>query len=236
MDYAGKIASLIAKAEATTFEAERDAFLAKASELQLKWMISDSDVRASRDAKDVTDDLIRTTAEGVAKNSAFVKAKRDLLTGLCSIFHVRVTIYSDRSGITLFGFSSDVAFVKQLHASLVVQMLAAMERENVRDRSFRTSFAHGYAGRVVQRLQEARTRQESDASSDVPGTAIVLRDRRVQVQRYFEEQLSGVRLRPGYKNRSVRSGQGYVAGCAAGDAANLGQTSVADDRRGRIEA
>lgn len=231
MDYAAKIAALIAKAEATEFEGERDTFLAKASELQLKWMISDSDVRASMDRKDVSDYLIRTAAEGVDKNSAFVKAKRDMLTGLCSIFHVKITMYRDRSGMTLFGFASDVAFVRQLHASLVVQMLAAMERENTRDRSFRTSFAHGYAQRVVARLQEARTRQERDASSSMPGTALVLRDRSTQVQAYFDEQLSGVRLRSGYKNRSVRSAAGHAAGRIAGDRADVGGTRVAGVNR-----
>lgn len=234
MDYAAKIAALIAKAEATPFEAERDALLAKASEIQLKLMISDSDVRASQDRKNVTDDLVRTAAEGVDKNSAFVKAKRDLLSGLCEIFHVKITIYRDRSGMTLFGFASDVSFVKQLHASLVVQMLAAMEREPSRDRSFKTSFAHGYAQRVVFRLQQARRSQEEQAQEDRPGTALVLRDRSTQVQAYFDEQLSGVRLRQGYKNRSVNSRHGLAAGTSAGDRADLGGTRVGTSRRGAI--
>lgn len=231
MDYAGKIAALMAKAEATTFEAERDAYLAKASELQLKWMISDSDVRAAADSRDVVDQLVRVAAKGVVKNSSFVKAKRDMLTGLCKIFHVKVTIFSDRSGMTLFGFESDVRFVEQLHASLVVQMTTAMERELNRDRSFRTSFAHGYASRVVARLHEARRQQESNASNAAPGTALVLRDRQQQVDSYFKNQLGGVKLRRGYSNRAVNSADGLVAGRAAGDRANLGQTSVGESRQ-----
>ncbi len=233
MDYAGKIAALIAKAEATTHEAERDAYLSKASELQLKWMISDSDLRAAKEKKDVTDYLMRTTADGVEKNSAYVKAKRDVLTGLCNIFHVKITIYSDRSSMTLLGFASDVAFVKQLHASLIVQLLAAMERQGG-NRSFRTSFAHGYAQRVVYRLEQARRTQERDVTSNVPGTALVLRDRATQVQEYFEDQFRGVKMRAGYRNRSVRSAEGVAAGRAAGDRANLGQTSISG--RGQIES
>lgn len=240
MDYAGKIAALLAKAEATAFEPERDALLSKASELQLKWMISDSDVRASKDRKDVSDYLMRCAAEGVVKNSAFVKAKRDLLTGLCSIFHVKITIYTDRSVMNLFGFASDVAFVKQLHASLVVQMLAAMEQQahglNSRDRSWKTSFAHGYAQRVVYRLQQARRTQEAEASSTDAGTALVLRDRSTQVQAYFDEQLSGVKLRSGYKNRSIRSRDGLSAGSAAGDRADLGGTKVSSGGRRSISS
>lgn len=235
MDYAGKIASLLAKAEATTFEPERDALLSKASELQLKWMISDSEVRASADVKNVSDQLVTRAAVGVEKNSAFVKAKRDLVIGLANIFHVKVTIYSDRSGMTLFGFESDVRFVDQLSASLVVQMMAAMEREHSRDRSFRTSFAHGYAARVVERLSEARRRQECEASSE-PGTALVLRDRSDQVNKYFRDQLSGVKLRAGYKNRSVRSTEGLTAGRMAGNAANIGQVGVGTGRRRGIES
>lgn len=230
MDYAGKIAALMAKAEATTFESERDAFLSKASELQLKWMISDSDVRAADDRRDATDHLIRTAAEGVEKGSAYVKAKRDLLTGLCSIFHVKITMYGDRSGMTLFGFSSDVAFVKQLHASLVVQMFSAIERESSRDSAYRTSFAHGYAARVVSRLHEVRERQERDISS-LPGTALVLSDRSARVQRYFDDQLDGVRLRRGYNNRSINNWDGMSAGLAAANRANLGQTSIVGERR-----
>lgn len=230
-DYTAKIAALLAKAESTSHEAERDTLLAKASELQLKMMISDSEIRNA--GKAPTDPLIVRDAGGVEKNGAFIKARRDLLAGLAGIFHVKVTITGNRDGMRLYGFQSDINFVEQLFVSLTLQMRSAVNQAGG-NRSYQTSFAHGYVQRVVERLHANRRGQETIAA-DEPGTDIVLRDRATQVNAYFTESLQGVRLRAGYRNRSVNSSQGLVAGRAAGDRAALGGTSISN-RRGQLNA
>lgn len=228
-DYAEKIALLLRKAEGAANEEEAAAYFAMASKLQLKKQISDSEIRAA--GQDVPiDELDTMRVSGLDKGAAYIKAKRDMVSGLARIFHCRVTMASDRSFMDLHGHTTDMAFVQAMYDSLCVQMLTMMTQAGPGDRSFKTSFAHGYAYRVVARVGAARASQENEAA-DTPGTAIMLRDRLVDVEKYFADRFSGMKLRAGYRNRSMRSAAGMAAGAAAADRADLGQRRVAPTRR-----
>lgn len=224
-NYADKIAKLLAKAENTTNEHEAAIYLAKASQLQLEKQISDSDLRAAQGENVPTDDLVTKIVAGLPKGAGYIKAKRDLVYGLASVFNLKVTIAADRSEVRLYGHTTDFEFVQSLFNSLILQMESAMARARG-DRSFKTSFAHGYVNRVIARLREARHGQESEAVVESPGTALVLRDRSLIVTDYFNSQFGGRKLGSSYKNRSIRSTAGIIAGDAAGRNARLGQPEI----------
>lgn len=232
-NYPDLINKLLAKANGTDNELEASTYLAKASALQLEHMISDSDLRAAQGEAAPVDELNAYAVKNLPKGGGYIKARRDIVFGLASIFHCRVTIAPDRSVVRLYGHQSDIDFIQALYDSLSIQMLRHMETDAPRgvDRSWRTSFAHGWVARVVTRLRAARSTQETEASSATPGTAIVLRSRDVAVQDFFSRQMGGAKLRASYKNRSVRSAAGLYAGDAAGMRADLGGRALGTTRR-----
>lgn len=233
-DYADKIAKLLAMAEGATNEDMAANYLTKASDLRLRMMISDEDIRRAGGADRKSEDMIKKIVLR-DKHAAYVKARRELMTWLASIYNARITMASDRSFMCLYGFESDIAFIEQMYASLILQLATHMKNDQARrvndgasTRSWQTSYAHGWVGRVAQRLRDARQRQEHDVVAEVAGTALVLRDRGVAVTKYFADNTG--KLGSGYKNRSIRSQSGMLAGHAAGNRADIGATRLGGQR------
>lgn len=238
-NYAAKIASLLATAESYAAQGNEDAaatYNAKASELQLKKQIDESDIRAEQNAATPVDELTAAYVRGLDKNAGYIKAKRDLLYGLAAIFNLKTVIAHDRSYVRMFGHQTDIEFVQQLFDSLVIQMSGAMEAEAYRGagRSWRTSFAHGWVGRVTMRLRAARASQTEDVKAETPGAELVLASRKDKVETYFKDQFAGRKLGTSYKNRSIRDAHGYARGDAAGARADIGGTRLNQGTRKQL--
>lgn len=236
-DYADKIAKMLAAAESYAQQGLEDAaaaYNAKASQLQLEMMIADSDIRAAARGAVPVDELGHQAVQGLPKGAGYIKAKRDLIFGLANIFHLRTTIAHDRSSVQIYGHETDRKFVQQLFDSLVLQLHSHMEYDakkwGTADRRWRTSYAHGWVNRVIARLKASRAAQETQAA-ETPGTELVLRDRSAAVKTYFDDLFAGQRLRSSYKNRSVGSAAGYLAGGEAANRAALGGKAVGSTRR-----
>jgi hypothetical protein len=92
--------------------------------------------------------------------------------------------------------------------------------------AYRRSWLHGFAVQVHRRLVDAERRAEQRAEqpgpagggAGSPGAALVLADRRSQVERAYAEAFPAL----GRSRRSVLSGTGFAAGAAAGERADLG--------------
>ena len=242
-DRAALIAKLLSTAESLSAQGNEEAaasYMAKASALQLKFMVEDSEIRQAQGDKRADDPLVSHRVIGVEKRSGYVKARRDLLDGLVSIFHCKATMAHDRSSMTIYGFQSDVDFVQTIFSSLVTQMMSNMDHDAKSmpswesPRTWRTSYAHGWAWRVVSRLRAARTSQEAEAGTTTPGTALVLRDRSQAVQDYYDQLFAGRKMRAGYVNRSTRSSDGLRRGDAAGSRADIGGPRLGRGVRGQL--
>lgn len=216
------IAALLAKAESTNHEKERDAFLAKAQELQIKYVVEDSAIR-ERMGQKKEEIISRKFCE--ERHGSFIKAKRELINYLARMNRCMAVIGAKRSYVEITGYESDVDFVSVMYTSLLLQMQSAMARDEVFRsagdpvKTWRTSYAHAWVRRVAARLQDALKASESDAEVSTPGTAIVLRDRRQEVSVAVSARYG--KLRQGYKNTATSSYSGYAAGDAAGRRANL---------------
>lgn len=227
-DYTSKVAALLAKAAGTSNEDEAATYRAKASELMLKMQIDEADV-ARAGKQQTPEQIITRVVIGLKKGAFAIKARREIIYWIARLFNVRTTIASNRSYVQLYGYESDVMFVQALFSSLTMQ-LDMLLGHMAGDRSFKTSFAHGFARRVGERMQLSRKGQESEAETSTPGTAIMLRDRKADVDTWFS---GNVQTRgSSYKNTSIRSGAGYMAGDAAGARADLGGGKLtAGDRK-----
>lgn len=232
---AAKISALLAKAESTEHEGERDLLLAKAAELQNKYAIADE--LLARSGQKAREQVAR---ERVCeeRNTPLVKAKRELIVGLAGLYRCTTVMGPRRAYIEVWGHDSDRAFVLKMFNSLCLQMQTAMARDereaytnNIK--GWRVSYAHGYVRRVYSRLHAA---QAKERQVETPGNALVLADRTSLVTKEMNAFYSDT-LKKGrrYKDNAAANTGGFLAGRAAANEADLGGTRVAGSQQHALE-
>jgi len=227
-----KVRALLAQAESTPFEAEAEAFTAKAQELMarhsldaaLLWAASTRDERPTTIRIPIDDpyaDITSMLLHTVARHSR------------CR------AIYDDAYGLsTVIGFASDVATAELMFTSLLVQSQAAMRAAGARagpggrarSRGFRSSFLMAFTQRIGQRLAEINADVERDVQRDDEGSRTllpVLASRAEAIQDVVDELFGELRTR---RVRGVTDAAGWSSGTMAADLAKLNAGDVG--RRG----
>ena len=228
------VRGLLAKAEATEFPEEAEAFFAKASELIARYAIDEALLWASADdAGRAAPDELRFRVE-----PPYVSQKSLLVSAVAHAHGCRaVRLMTSRSGqkseeLSIIGFPSDLRWVEALVTSLLVQMTAAMLHEQPsgmaasRSAAWRRSFIIGFTDAVAERLETDRA-SATAASASEASTALVLLDRESLVQQDFS------RRHPRIRTTWVSSGssvEGRSAGRAAGEEASLARDAVGGRR------
>jgi hypothetical protein len=232
-----KIRGLLAKAEATEFEAEAVAFLDKATELMAKHRVSEAVLAAAGRAAD--DPVDRTTID----LSGYHSPKGSLAVHLAEALdcHVLWTHGGAKGAkrLEVVGHLSDLGTFEALMTSLELQLdreLLKVSGYNSGDtRARRTSFANGWVKRVGTRIKDhladavddaVAEAEAADASSSV---ALVLAERRDVVADKYEE-IHGRKPRYRTTRRSTSRFGAYAAGQAAGDRADIGTKGVSGAR------
>jgi hypothetical protein len=228
-----KVRALLSKAERTDNEHEAEAFSRKAEELLVKYSI-DRALLESR-GQEVKQTPIR---KDIVIEAPYITPKATLLNVISKAHDVQAvqlrTAGSATGTVALVGFPSDIELVEVLFASLLLQAVNAVPKDSQfsygrsRTRSFRSSFLTGFAAKVGQRLQGIR--QQAERAAEGPGTALVLRDRKQDVQTATKA------LFPRAKSvtRSVGNSSGFAYGTRAGATANIGQTGLGGSRRALV--
>jgi hypothetical protein len=162
-----KVRALLAQAESTTFEAEAEAFTAKAQELMARHAIDDALLwaQSERDERPIT---IRVPLDDPYSDAQSLLLQHVARHSRCK------AVYHPRYGLSsLVGFASDVASAETLFTSLLVQSHAALRAEGAqapagsrsRSRSFRSAFLLSYVTRIDERLAEVTEHVEAAARS-----------------------------------------------------------------------
>jgi Protein of unknown function (DUF2786) len=216
-----RVRALLAKAESTTFDAEAEAFTAKAQELMARHRIDRAVVAARGESR--SDEPV---GRRVGLDDPYAEAKAALLATIADANGCRAVWSKNLGFSTLFGFASDLDAVEELFTSLLVQATAALRREGSKhDRAgrsrttrFRRSFLVAFAVRIGQRLREA-VDATVDAVSDESGTALVpiLASRDEAVQAAAEAAFP----QAGAFSPAASDGEGWYAGTLFGDRADL---------------
>jgi hypothetical protein len=215
-----RIRALLAKAEATTFPAEAEAFTAKAQDLMTRHAI-DATVLLAADDHDLRGDVV---ARRIHLDDPYAKEKVDLLATVCDANGVR-TVWNEGLGFaTVVGLPVDLDLAELLFTSLLLQATravgeAAAVSARSRSRSFRRAFLVAYAHRIGERLAEAVTHANTDAAQQY-GTALV------PILAARDEAVDDEYIRMFPSTRPMRSSRrfdahGWAAGCAAADLAVL---------------
>lgn len=217
-----RVRALLRKAESSEFDAEAEAFTAKAQAMITEYSLADA-LRASETGTDTTPDAIRLTVD-----RPYEREKFGLLATIARSNHSQAVLHQHLGLATVFGFAIDLRAVELLYTSLLVQAVRAMhaarpERRTTaaETKAFRRSFFEGFTFRVYERLDQASSAAsaETEAAHGSPLAPVLVR-REEAVDRAVDDafpHLSKVRA-----SRGAFSGSGFDAGVNAGSRADLG--------------
>ena len=231
---AERIAALLDKAASTPYEAEADAFVAKAQELMARHAIDDAMLAAARGREDPI------TQEELGIVAPYASAKSALLGVVARTNRCRLVVTKRPGGAqwcVLVGHETDLAHTRQLYLSLSHQAIAAMIKAPLPPhdslRRFRHAFLLAYATRIGERLAEAEATARAEAqeaqltSASGPSVSLVMANREAQVERSLHERFPNLR----YRTVSSSSAAGHQSGRSAADRAALGHRGVAGGGR-----
>jgi hypothetical protein len=227
------IRALLAKAEATPFAAEADAFTAKASELMARHAIDEALVWAH----DSGSERATPIETRIVIHRPFLNQKATLVHRVADALGCRTVRFVGHRGaatetMSIVGFAADLELVDTLVTSLLLQLTTAMMATTPSGlgasqvAAWRRSFIAGFSTSVAQRLAADRAAAATDrrgSGDPTPrrgaSTALVLADRAHAVDDEFR------RLHPHLRQMRIGNGSsraGHQAGSSAGRRADLG--------------
>jgi hypothetical protein len=164
-----KVRALLAKAESTPFEAEAEAFTAKAQELMARHRIESAILGMRAHARD------DPRSRRVLVPAPYAEAKAALLANIAHANGCSAVWSKDLGFTTVFGFGSELDAVDTLFVSLLVQAAGALRRHGAkvdsfgrrRTKRFRRSFLLSFAVRIGERLEATVAAAVSDARVEV---------------------------------------------------------------------
>ncbi len=233
-DRLSTIRGLLAKAEATPYPAEAEAFLAKASALMSRYALDEAAVWASAEGGGE-----RPTERRVVLRRPYLGQKAILVHEVAKVFGCRAVRFpmqnSQTEEVSVVGFPSDLEVVEALVTSLLVQAGTAMAAaqpeglDSAGSAGWRRSFLMGFITQVSDRLraEHEKATEATEAPAGGGSMALVLADRASDV----EDELR--RLHPYIRTARVsagRSAAGRAAGRSAGRRADLGHRRVGTRR------
>lgn len=249
------ILALLAKAEATDNEHERDAFNRKAEALMIKYSIEEAQLRAKASGQEMRKEAIVQErmkfygpfCRGLPQMAWYItEALGGLKTLTFNPFEYAKggagAQRQDVKGLIVVGYESDVRRAVQLIRSLEIQAKSAVAIwwKNSPDRSWlgkqgawraRRSFVVAFGGGAGERIKvvygEAKRDVERETGSS---TEVALRDRDAEVSAFVDAMSTG-------KGRSLKSGVASANqhGRAAGRKADVGGRGVSDGSNSSIE-
>jgi hypothetical protein len=227
----GKVRALLAQAESTTFEAEAEAFTAKAHALMTRHAIDAARLAAATTTSGPEEE--RPITVRIPVDDPYVDAKARLLHEVAQASRCRAVHFSQVALVSVVGFPSDVAAVDLLFTSLLVQAQTALAAAakaappgaRTRSRRYRSSFLLSYAVRIGERLAEVNASVLSDAEAET-GLALVpvMEERDQAVDAAFHERFPNIRR---VRSNARIDALGWAGGQQAADLAKLNAAELA---------
>lgn len=256
-DITTRIGALLAKAESTTNDIERDTYIAKAQELATKYAIDMELARleAGGQPRKEQPEARRVHLFDWHDRSQTRAFFVNLYMAIGKANSIKFLIDRDSRYVVAHGFPSDIDITTQMYQSLSLQMVSAAERylkgDDWHDRDYfldrmgemrkmtkrtaRRSFYEGFTRVIGERCRDAARNIEKE-TFDVGGEsttgALVLADRRSEVDQFFASVPKG---RGSWRGGgSGISGAARSAGQEAGRRASLGNSQSVSGGRAAI--
>ena len=216
-----KVRALLAKAESTRFEAEAEAFTAKAQELMARHGIERAILSMHEPAGSDG-----PTGRRILVPAPYSDAKAILLANIAEANGCSA-VWSKRLGCaTVFGFGPELDAVDTLFASLLVQAGSALRRHGMqidsfgrrRTKSFRRSFLLAFAVRIGERLVATVAVAIADSRAEIGAELVpVLTDRSDRARAAAEAAFPETR----HFATVATDGEGWYAGRTFADLVDL---------------
>ncbi len=241
------VRALLAKAEASEYPEEAEAFFAKASELIARFAIDEALVWAGSAERDQPDEVrLVIHAPYLAQKAVLVHAVA--VAHGCQSVRLLSGPGHRSEVISVVGFPGDLRWVETLVTSLLVQLTSSMLARcpegltSSGSAGWRRSFIMGFAEEVSARLRadrDAAAGAAGAAGSSVageggaadagrgPSVALVLAERSGEVRDEFRRRYPSVRSAWASRGSSA---EGRRAGRRAGKEASLGRDAVGGRR------
>ena len=225
-----QIRALLAKAEATSFEDERDTYNAKANELIARYGIDTALLAAEGQVRDTIG------VRDIHIEGPYALDKSSFLNCVYKPLHCQtIQIGNKRQDgsvlVKVHGYDSDLDRAEVLYTSLLVQATRGMVQDAFPGRSASSTAANrrawllGFGRTVQERLTQAEARAAHDVRAESgnagPSVELVLVDR----ERAFAAAYPNV-----VSVRRVLRGTGYASGRQAGQRADIGHGRVGGNR------
>lgn len=237
-----RISALLAKAESTTHEKEREAFVEKAESLMLKLGIEAAELEASGERK--ADKIVEQRLEWNGGFSMVMPGfVTELALGFGNITVLRSKGWKQRQLFTwVIGFEADVNTFVQLLTSLEQQSRSALkvfQKEHAEERSWMgrgpayvqsRSFISGFGSECGKRLGDLRRRVQAEEPVST-GAALVLAEKQPQIDQWVRGHYT---VKLGKSRDMMASHSGRTGGREAGRRADLGHNRVGGSR-GAVE-
>ncbi|CAN5601494.1 DUF2786 domain-containing protein [soil metagenome] len=215
------IRAMLAKAEATNFEAEAESFTAKAQELMTRHSIDAAMMASAAKGMGYAAGI---ESRRVHIDNPYSDEKATFLSAIASVNGVRAVWGPSCGFSTLVGFPVELRLTDVLFTSLLVQAThasaqATLQQPHLRTAPFRRAFLISFADRITERLEATRDHIAHDAEQTY-GSALVpvLTERQAAVDAAYEEAFPNTTVRRG---RSLNAA-GWYAGRAAAERADIG--------------
>ena len=222
-----RVEKLLAKAESSEFEAERDAFTTKAQEMMTEHAISEAMLRNGADA---TDMVIRKLDVDMS-NLTYAISRGGMLRKIAEAnngFVIGIPKGGGKAGyirMEVWGTPFALECIETLWNSLNSQLDRELANTQVpsyeHGKTFRNNFIIGFADRVGYRLRAAR--DETVRNDTRAGTSLVLVNQAEKVEGHARDQYNNLRSTTRYVNDS---GSGRSMGSEAGSRASLSRGAL----------
>ncbi len=200
-----RVRALLAKADSTEHQAERDAFFAKAQALITRHHIDEAELEAA-DSEVVRETVLIVDWGHATRGVVYLYGEVAELNR-CSLGH---QLTRGAARIELFGTSLDIELTLTLVDYLLPQLRAALLRDRPRSRM---SYSMGWVREVAARLAEAQKAEAAISNALVPTNVTA------------DEALHAA-----FQVRSARSTEvdtrAYGSGMAAGENADIGHVKL----------
>lgn len=214
-----KVEALLAKAESSDHEAERDAFINGAQRLMTKYAIDEAMLRQANDVADVVVEHIIINLDEIK----YSKAVMQLIWGISNANNCKA-IATHKNGkqrgfafCTVFGSPAMLELVGMLVTSLHKQMELAIRNadipEHIHGKTFKNNFCRAFAATITERLQSAKA---ETLRGETKSAELVLVDEAKRADEKMREEFPDVVTRgDSFRPNADGYGQGRQAGMNA---------------------
>ncbi|MBV8966245.1 MAG: DUF2786 domain-containing protein [Mycobacteriaceae bacterium] len=240
-----RIAALLRQAEGTDNAHEAEAFMAAAQRLATATSIDLAVARTHATTRTIAQNPVQRTITIGNPGAKGLRTYVQLFAVIAAANDVKVDVASNSTFVYAYGFPEDIDASHALYASLVMQMVRASEAYLASGRhqptptiTARLNFQLAFGTRIGQRLAQARAdvqQQVRDRSSSVPGTALALRNKELELTDFYSRESKARGTWQAHRASAGYSSAARRAGDKAGRRARLGNSPELPNRRTPLE-